>query len=700
MGHIKITLHMYRIKHIIPILGLLLLGWGCNQETDVKVIPYPQSITEEEGYFPIKENTPLYTNLQGEEKSRMAVYLQSLPAPFNGALQEETGAEGGITLKITPTAQGEGDESYTLNISSKGVVIEAGTSAGLFYGLQTLLQWIEPAGQTTGTVRAATIQDSPRFAYRGFMMDVSRHFRSKEFVLKQIDALARYKINRLHLHLTDAAGWRIEIKQYPRLTELGAWRPAERWKDWWQGEGKRQYCEAGTPGAYGGYYPQEDIREIVAYAAERHITVIPEIEMPGHSEEVLAAYPTLACSGKPYTSGEFCIGNEETFTFLENVLTEVMALFPSEYIHIGGDEANRKVWESCPKCRARMEQEGMKETSELQSYLIHRIEGFLNAHGRQLLGWDEIIEGGLAPNATVMSWRGEEGGIKAVRAGQKTVMTPGAYCYLDTYQDAPLTQPEAMGGYLPLEKVYSYDPVPQGLTAEESRLVYGIQGNLWAEYIPGDEQYEYMMYPRILAIAETGWSQPERKDYPGFHARALQAVEWLQEHGYHPFDLKNEAGRRPEALTPVAHKALGKPVVYNAPYNATYAAQGEKTLTDGLRGDWTYSDGAWQGFISSRRMDVVVDLEEVADIHSIEADFIQVTGPEVYLPCEVVISASEDGKAYTELARYTQDVDRNQPVCFKTYGWQGDAKARYIRYEARSGQQYGGWVFTDEIIVK
>ena len=299
-----------------------------------------------------------------------------------------------------------------------------------------------------------------------------------------------------------------------------------------------------------------------------------------------------------------------------------------------------------------------------------------------------------------MSWRGEEGGVKAVRAGQKTIMTPGAYCYLDTYQDAPPTQPEAMGGYLPLEKVYSYDPVPDTLTEAESRLVYGVQGNLWAEYIPGDEQYEYMMYPRILAIAETGWCQPENKDYPSFHSRALQAVKWLQQQGYHPFDLAHEAGRRPEALTPVSHLAIGKKVTYNAPYNNTYAAQGDKTLTDGMRGDWTYSDGAWQGFISSRRMDVVIDMEEVTDIHSIEADFIQVTGPEVFLPCEVVISVSEDGVLYTELALYAQEVNRDQAVCFKKYGWQGETRARYIRYEARSGKQYGGWVFTDEIIVR
>ena len=688
------------MRYILPFL-LIALCWGC-QPHKASVIPYPQEITLQKGSFRLTESTPLYTNLQGQEKQDLAEYLQTLPAPFNGSLQEGTPTGEGIFFHKLPEAASPTDESYVLNVGDKQITIEAGTTAGLFYGLQTLLQWISPEGKTTGagTVPATVIRDTPRFAYRGFMMDVSRHFRSKEFVLKQIDALARYKINRLHLHLTDAAGWRIEIKQYPRLTELGAWRPVEKWKDWWFGEGGKTYCEAGTPGAYGGYYTQDDIREIVRYAALRHITVIPEIEMPGHSEEVLAAYPELACSGKPYTSGEFCIGNEETFTFLENVLTEVMALFPSEYIHIGGDEANRKVWESCPKCRARMQAEGMKETSELQSYLIHRIEVFLNNHGRQLLGWDEIIEGGLAPNATVMSWRGEEGGVKAVRAGQKTIMTPGAYCYLDTYQDAPPTQPEAMGGYLPLEKVYSYDPVPDTLTKAESRLVYGVQGNLWAEYIPGDEQYEYMMYPRILAIAETGWCQPENKDYPSFHSRALQAVKWLQQQGYHPFDLAHEAGRRPEALTPVSHLAIGKKVTYNAPYNNTYAAQGDKTLTDGQRGDWTYSDGAWQGFISSRRMDVVIDMEAVTDIHSIEADFIQVTGPEVFLPCEVVISISEDGENYTELARYNQEVNRDQAVCFKKYGWQGETRARYIRYEARSGKQYGGWVFTDEIIVR
>ena len=688
------------MRYILPFL-LVALCWGC-QPHKASVIPYPQEITLQKGSFRLTESTPLYTNLQGQEKQDLAEYLQTLPAPFNGSLQEGSPTGEGIFFHKLPEATSPTDESYVLNVGDKQITIEAGTTAGLFYGLQTLLQWISPEGKTsgTGTVPATVIRDTPSFAYRGFMMDVSRHFRSKEFVLKQIDALARYKINRLHLHLTDAAGWRIEIKQYPRLTELGAWRPVEKWKDWWFGEGGKTYCEAGTPGAYGGYYTQDDIREIVRYAALRHITVIPEIEMPGHSEEVLAAYPELACSGKPYTSGEFCIGNEETFTFLENVLTEVMALFPSEYIHIGGDEANRKVWESCPKCRARMQAEGMKETSELQSHLIHRIEVFLNNHGRQLLGWDEIIEGGLAPNATVMSWRGEEGGVKAVRAGQKTIMTPGAYCYLDTYQDAPPTQPEAMGGYLPLEKVYSYDPVPDTLTEAESRLVYGVQGNLWAEYIPGDEQYEYMMYPRILAIAETGWCQPENKDYPSFHSRALQAVKWLQQQGYHPFDLAHEAGRRPEALTPVSHLAIGKKVTYNAPYNNTYAAQGDKTLTDGQRGDWTYSDGAWQGFISSRRMDVVIDMEAVTDIHSIEADFIQVTGPEVFLPCEVVISISEDGENYTELARYNQEVNRDQAVCFKKYGWQGETRARYIRYEARSGKQYGGWVFTDEIIVR
>ena len=665
------------------------------------IIPAPKELFIGKDCFYINESTSLYTNLKGAEKRDFEEYLSTLPAPFNRGMKTyKKNKSNSIVFALSPSRFRESEENYTLYVNTKQIIITASTPSGLFYGLQSLLQTVQPHSKKGLKVPCIAIKDTPRFPYRGFMMDVSRHFRSVDFIKKQIDALARYKINRLHLHLTDAAGWRIEIKKYPRLTEFAAWRPVEKWKDWWFAKDGRKYCEEGSAGAYGGYYTHEEIRELVKYAALRHITIIPEIEMPGHSEEVLAAYPELACSGKPYQSGEFCIGNEKTFTFLEEVLTEVMALFTSEYIHIGGDEANRKVWETCPHCQARMKSENLQESSQLQSYLIHRIEKFLNAHGRKLLGWDEIVEGGLAPNATVMSWRGEEGGIKAVRAGQQTVMTPGSHCYFDAYQDAPHTQPEAMGGYLPLSKVYGYDPVPQHLTPEESKLIYGVQANLWAEYIPGDEQYEYMTYPRIMALAEVGWTFPERKSFRDFHAKALQEVEKLQARGYHPFPLKDEIGHRPESLQPIEHLGRGKKVTYNAPYNNTYSAQGESALTDGNRGDWTYSDGSWQGFISRPRMDVTVDLDSVTTLQSIEADFIQVVGPEVFLPCEIIISISNDGEQFTEIMHLHNQINRNQAIDFKTYGWHGNVQARYVRYQARSGQQYGGWIFTDEIVIK
>ena len=588
-------------------------------------------------------------------------------------------------------------ESYTLSVTPQQILIRATSGAGLFYGLQTLLQLAQPSGAGSYSIASVEIEDTPRFAYRGLMLDVSRHFSTKEFIKKQIDALAYYKINRLHLHLTDAAGWRLEIKKYPLLTEFAAWRTDPTWKQWWNGG--RKYVRFDAPGAYGGYYTQDDIREILEYARQHYITVIPEIEMPSHSEEVLAAYPQLSCSGEPYKNSDFCVGNEETFTFLENVLTEVMELFPSEYIHIGGDEAGKSAWKTCPKCQKRMKDEHLANVDELQSYLIHRIEKFLNNHGRHLLGWDEILQGGIAPNATVMSWRGEEGGIAAVTSGHRAIMTPGAYCYLDSYQDAPYSQPEAIGGYLPLKKVYSYNPVPASLTAEQAKLVYGVQGNLWVEYIPTPEHVEYMIYPRILALAETAWSAPERKSWPDFHTRALSAVADLQAKGYHPFDLKKEIGSRPESLQPVSHLALGKKVIYNSPYSSHYPAQGNTALTDGIRGDWTYGDGSWQGFISDNRLDVTIDMEKETSIHSVTAAFMQVVGAEVFLPETVVISISDDGTHFTELRKQHFEVSKETPIRFTDISWQGEAKGRYVRYQAQAGSEFGGWIFTDEIIV-
>lgn len=675
--------------------GLMIATAGVKAQS---VIPIPLRMEQGSGTFLFTGDTKLYTNLKGEEKKMLMDYLETLPIHFkNGKKQTK---ENVVFLMITKAnPQLSSPESYTLEVTPHKITVQATSGAGLFYGVQTLLQMAQPAMEGAWSVQATTIQDSPRFEYRGLMLDVSRHFRSKEFVKKQIDALAYYKLNRLHLHLTDAAGWRIEIKKYPLLTELAAWRPEANWKRWWN-EGGRKYCRFDAPGASGGYYTQDDIRELVNYARERHITIIPEIEMPAHSEEVLTAYPELSCSGEPYKNADFCVGNEKTFTFLEDVLTEVMELFPSQYIHVGGDEAGKAAWKTCPKCQKRMKDEQLDNVDELQSYLIHRVEVFLNAHGRKLLGWDEILQGGLAPNATVMSWRGEQGGIAAVKSGHQAIMTPGSHCYIDSYQDAPYSQPEAIGGYLPLEKVYSYNPIPASLTPDEAKLIYGVQANLWAEYIQTDEHCEFMIYPRILALAEVAWSAPERKSWTDFRPRALKAVGYLQSKGYHPFDLKKEIGNRPEAAQPVQHLALGKTVKYNAPYNSSYPAQGDKTLTDGIRGSWTYSDGAWQGFISRDRLDVTIDMGESTDLHLIGADFMQVVGPEVFLPVEVIISVSEDGENFTELSRQTHEVVKSDAVVFKNYAWNGNAKGRYVRYQARAGEEFGGWVFTDEIVVK
>lgn len=660
------------------------------------VIPVPLKMERGTGFFLLSEKTRLYTNLQDGEAKLWENYLKALPVQLKKAGMKDR--KQMLLLLITPkNPQLPSPESYTLSVTPQQILIRATSGAGLFYGMQTLLQLAQPSGAGSYSIASVEIEDTPRFAYRGLMLDVSRHFSTKEFIKKQIDALAYYKINRLHLHLTDAAGWRLEIKKYPLLTEFAAWRTDPIWKQWWNGG--RKYLRFDAPGASGGYYTQDDIREILEYARQHYITVIPEIEMPSHSEEVLAAYPQLSCSGEPYKNSDFCVGNEETFTFLENVLTEVMDLFPSEYIHIGGDEAGKSAWKTCPKCQKRMKDEHLANVDELQSYLIHRIEKFLNDHGRHLLGWDEILQGGIAPNATVMSWRGEEGGIAAVTSGHHAIMTPGAYCYLDSYQDAPYSQPEAIGGYLPLKKVYSYNPVPASLTPEQAKLVYGVQGNLWVEYISTPEHVEYMIYPRILALAETAWSAPERKSWPDFHTRALSAVADLQAKGYHPFDLKKEIGSRPESLQPVSHLAWGKKVIYNSPYSPHYPAQGNTALTDGIRGDWTYGDGSWQGFISDNRLDVTIDMEKETSIHSVTAAFMQVVGAEVFLPETVVISISDDGTHFTELRKQHFEVSKETPIRFTDISWQGEAKGRYVRYQAQAGSEFGGWIFTDEIIV-
>ena len=674
-------------------LALTLVSCGQQPVEELSIIPVPLKAELQGGSFVVNENTQLWIEAPEADKNQLQEYLAA--SPLKLAVAAEAPTSNAIVLKQVEELPGVASaEGYVLTSTKKGVEVQAKTGAGLFYGVQTLLQMATEGNK----VAFGTITDEPRFEYRGMMLDVSRHFFGLDFVKKQIDAMAYYKLNRLHIHLTDAAGWRIEIKKYPRLTNFAAWRSGKNWKEWWNGD--RKYMEEGSEGAEGGYFTQDQCREIVEYAKKHYITVIPEIEMPSHSEEVTTAYPELSCTHVPYKQADFCVGNEKTFEFLENVLLEVMEIFPSEYIHVGGDEASKQSWKTCPKCQARMKKEDLKDVDELQSYLITRMEKFLNKHGRNLLGWDEILEGGLAPNATVMSWRGTEGGLKAIESGHRAIMSPGEFCYFDSYQDAPHTQPEAIGGYLPLSKVYSYNPIPETFTSEQAALMYGVQANLWAEYIPTKEHMEYMIYPRILALSEVAWSAVANKNYEDFHGRALKAIDDLRAKGYNTFDLKNEVGNRPGADKPVENLGIGKQVTYaeGTKYYSGYAAGGDDALVNGIRGGWTYGDKLWQGFLKG--VDVTIDLEKETPIKEVNADFMQICGPGVFMPKQVIVSISNDGKEFTELAKVDHQVVKDDAVTFKTFGWTGEANARYVRYQASHDDQFGGFLFVDEIVIK
>ncbi len=564
-------------------------------------------------------------------------------------------------------------EAYRLTITPKQVRIEANTPEGVFRANTTLAQLERP-------LPCGVILDYPRFAWRGIMLDISRHFRDKDFILKQIDAFSEVKLNVLHLHLTDAAGWRLEVKSHPELTAKAAWRVGDTWRQW-DTTGQRY------EGSYGGFLSQDDVREIVAYAAERHMTVVPEIEMPGHSRETVYAVPGVGCKD---TSDDLCPGKEATFKLLEDVLAEVMDLFPSEYIHIGGDEAGKRDWHDCPDCRRRMQEEGLNSVEELQSYLVRRVERYLNAHGRRLIGWDEILEGGLSPNATVMSWRGIEGGQEAIRQGHDAVMTPGNRCYLDKVQDAPVREPEGFGGYLPIDSIYVYDPAA-GIPEATLGHLLGVQGNLWHELIPQPSHTEYMLYPRAFAIAEIGWSPVDVKDAVDFRERAIAHAAALRERGYNTFKLEEEVGNRPASREVENHLGRKAKVVYAHPWHKNYPAAGAATLTDGNLGGWSYGDGRWQGFQSD--VDVTVDLGSVRPVHYVTATFLGDTSAWIFLPDRVTVEYSLDGEHFTLAGEL---LNENPDGKYVPFGVSVGKDARYIRYHAFRTKE---WLFTDEILI-
>lgn len=650
-----------------------------------------------------------------------------------------------------------GNEGYLLSITPSRISITSSTQKGAINAVFTLLQ-MQQLQPNLASIPCAEIKDIPRFGYRGMHLDVSRNFFPVSFIKKYIDMLALYKYNTFHWHLTDGPGWRLEIKKYPLLTSKAAFRTHNSWKEWWNSG--RKFEDEGSPNAYGGYYTQQDAREIVAYAAKLGITVIPEIEMPGHSEEVLAVYPELSCSGIPYKNGEFCIGNPKTYTFLEDVLKEVMAIFPSTYIHIGGDEANIKPWQECPKCQSLKKEKGLANEHELQAYLIKHMEQFLKDNGRKLIGWDEIVDGGLPADATVMSWRGEAGGIKAVQQGHDVVMTPGQ-TYLDAYQSNPTTQPEAIGGYLPLQRVYGYEPVPAALSAHQAKHVMGTQANLWTEYMPTTYQVEYMAYPRAIALAEVAWTAKEKKDYTDFQRRLQYHYRLLQRNNvnyYRPSNIITIAaepdyekkqdlvsfvseqfkpeiryttdGSEPTATSQLYekpfytsgktevkaaifkngemqgnvssqttnyHLAIGKPVTFNTLWSDSYPAQKEQTLTNGVEGSLTYQDKQWLGYLKD--FDVTVDMEKVQPISSVAIRFMQQPGPGVFFPSYVELLVSEDGKTFKSIKKELNVVPTTDPTLkFKSFTFDcGKINARYLRLVAPNVMK--GFMFIDEIIV-
>lgn len=721
-------------KRVSKVLGgTLLVGsvlfTSCNQtvETQIQLIPEPFEMTQSDGMFKVSQ------------------------AMLVGA----GSASNKVNFRVDPNATDIPDEGYQLEIDEAGVRLTAKTETGLFYGKQTILQLLTPNG-----LPYVKIYDHPRFPYRGLHLDVSRHFFDKEEVKKLMNVMSYYKLNTLHLHLTDAGGWRLQIDKYPKLTQESAFRTQSDWREWWDNGKDRQYLKEGTEGAYGGYYTKDDIRDMLAYAAEKHITIIPEIEFPAHSDEVFVAYPELCCAGKSHTSGDFCIGNPKTFEFMENVLTEVIELFPSEYIHIGGDEAGKNTWKTCPKCQALMKKEKLANVDELQSYMIRKAEEFLNSKGRRLIGWDEILEGGLAPEATVMSWRGEAAGFKSARMGHDVIMTPGSYMYFDFYQADPRYQPVAIGGYTPIRKVYSYNPIPQdSLTAEEAKHFLGVQANTWTEYIPTPEHLEYMMFPRALAVAEIGWTPQEKRDWQDFKPRVNAHIPVLQRMGLNPFPLSNELefdmvvdtiqkeirvtmdaekypaeihyttdGSTPTASSPIYQEPIvvkdSAKIVAGIFVNGQLQDRVSEQRVDyhkGIGKSIRFNSRLYPGYMAgginaiingyrggltyldqrwqgyTDNLDCVIDLGEVMDLHQVSSKWMQLTGPGVYQPEKVEVLTSEDGKNFTSQGVIPTTIPQDKSdLTFQEYTFQGNWKARYVQLKAQNPK---GFIFVDEIVI-
>ena len=687
---------------------------------DINIVPKPTSIKAKGDYIDINKVETIIVENNSIDERNVAELFQSFLKPIKGlGISSINKSKKRILISLN-TRYDIPEEGYTLSINGdQKVDLKASSVSGLFYGFQSFRQLCDPELETgsrpTSTkVPICIIEDSPKFVYRGMHLDVSRHFFDVEFVKTYIDMIALHKMNVFHWHLTDDNGWRIEIDKYPLLTEKSAWR-VDRRHEPWKKQSPPLENEIAT---YGGYYNKDQIREVVEYASKRNIAVIPEIEMPGHTSEVFSAYPGLSCKGDyiPVNPGSywpntdiFCAGNDKVFTFLENVLEEVIDLFPGRYIHIGGDEADKMNWEKCPKCQDRIASESLKNEHELQSWFIKRIEKFILSKDRKLVGWDEILEGGLAKTATVMSWRGMDGGIESAKKGHDVIMCPTSHCYFDYYQANPETSPEAFGGYTTLKKVYSFNPVPPELSNEEAKFILGGQGNLWTEYVQTPDRAQYRVLPRMSALSEVLWSGPGSNSYEDFYSRLKKLLlrfdmmgwvyapgsffvnilsEQTEDNGSYAIKLISEKpgeeiryttdGSPPASnsalyknpillnqkttikaalfidqsiagkiseKTIFFSKAIGKKITYLTSYSNRYTGTGVQTLVNGLTGTIAHNDGYWQGWLE-QDLEVVIDLEEKESIVGVSIGFLESHGVWIFLPVGIEISFSKDGEFY------------------------------------------------------
>lgn len=711
------------------------------------IVPQPVSLAPKQGEFKVTGDTKILLASQDESLKTAAAHLAAFLIKATGttiAPMEGGAAKDAFIFQLDPSIPHE--EGYSLIVTAYEVTIKAKTAAGAFYAIQTLRQ-LMPAEAETGKIGSLSIpcveiNDAPRYAYRGMHLDVGRHFFGVDDVKKYLDLMALHKMNRFHWHLTEDQGWRLEIKKYPKLQTVAACRKETlvgHYNDVPQRYDGKKYC---------GYYTQEEAREIVKYAAERFITVIPEIEMPGHGLAAIAAYPELGCTGQPAEVGTkwgvydnvFC-PNEKTFQFLEDVLTEVMDIFPSKYIHIGGDECPKTAWENNKYCSDLIAEHKLKDEHGLQSYFIQRMENFLNSKGRSIIGWDEILEGGLAPNATVMSWRGTDGGIAAAKQNHDVIMTPTDFCYLDYYQSQDPNEPLAIGGYLPLDKVYSYNPDPAELTPEQLKHILGVQGNLWTEYIPDMAKLEYMAYPRACAIAEIAWSPQASRNYDSFVGRLAVHLKRLQAMGVNAanklYDVKTNVvagdgkgvsvtlspkmdgielrytldGTEPtassnlygqpfkveksgnvkvrafEAGKPVGlgaelvfkmHKAAGKTITLTHQPAEKYRGNGNGSVINGVQGPTErYGGSEWLG-LEGKDFIAVIDLGAVSDLNVMTLRFFNGPGQWVYPPKAVEVSTSDDGQQFQSLGTLNSIVAGDSKVAEVQFPL-NQAKARYLQ---------------------